>query len=558
MPEAAPTLTRSVGKTERKCRARVARMALEFEAKGYTYSTERAEWALGFIEGQCRHGKGEWGGQLMLLEEWQREAILFVFGWMNLKGFRVIRTMWVEVARKNGKSQLAAAIGCYLLIADGEPGAEIYSSATTRPQAKIVWDAATDIVDRNDILSKCAKTRQGDIWVDETSSKFVPLSADAATLDGLNPHGNIIDEVHAHKTRQVWDVLDTAMGARRQPLTVVITTAGIYDPEQIGYQQHEYAESLLDEIFEDESWFVWIFSADMVDPKDPGGVVSWDSEAALQQANPNWDSFANVEYLLKQRDKAQKQAGYTNTFKRYHLNQWTASLTCWLNIDQWKSCGGPLPDREYLRTLPCWGGLDLSSKIDLSAVVFAFWDAEESLWYLMPHLFLPGDGIVKKSKEDKVPYDRWAELGYLTLTDGNVIDQAYILDVIMDHNDEFKLEEVGYDPWNCDQAGILMEAAGIDSVPMNQGWRTMSEPCKEFEKLIVSGALRHGSNDVLNWMANNVMVKVDESDNYRPDKKASRRRIDGIVGSIMAIGRGIMSTDTGSDIEDRGGLLILG
>ncbi len=550
MPEAAPALTRSIGNMERKCRARMERLAVEFEAKGYTFSEEKADHAVDFIETYCKHYKGGWAGQPMLLELWQSEAIRFTFGWLDLDGFRVIRTLWVEVARKNGKSQLAAAIGCYLLIADGEPGAEIYASATTRPQAKIVWNAAKMIIKQNPALQRFAKTRQGDIWVDRTSSKFEPLAADAKTLDGLDPHGNIIDEVHAHRTREVWDVLDTAMGSRRQPLTVVITTAGVYDPEQIGYQMHEYAEQILDEVFEDDTWFVWIFSADL--------DIPWDSEAAMEQANPNWGVSVNIPYTRKQRDKAQNQASFTNTFRRLHTNQWTASLTRWLNIDQWKKCGGPLPDREYLRTLPCWGGLDLSSKIDLSAVVFGFWDVDEGLWYLMPHLFLPADDIIERSRDDKVPYDRWAELGYLTLTDGNVIDQEYILAVITDHNEEFKLEEIGYDPWNCDQAGILMEAAGINSVPMNQGWRTMSEPCKEFEKLVVSGKLRHGDNRVLNWMANNVMVKVDESDNYRPDKKASRKRIDGIVGSIMAIGRGIMSADTGSDLEERGGLIVLG
>lgn len=546
----APVLARSIGRMERKCLARMERMGREFKAKGYRFSKPRAEEAVKFIEKFCKHYKGEWAGQPMLLELWQKRCIHFVFGWLLPSGHRVIRTMWIEVARKNGKSQLAAAIGCYLLIADNEPGAEIYSSATMRDQAKIVWNAARMIIKQNPVLSKFVKPQQGQIWVDRTSSKFVPLSADAKTLDGLDPHGNIVDEVHAHRNREVWDVLDTAMGARRQPLTVVITTAGVYDPEQIGWQQHDYATSLVDGIIEDETWFVLICCAD----ED----VAWDSEEAMQQANPNWGVSVKPSYLRTQRDKAQKQASFTNTYKRLHLNLWTAALTLWLNIDQWKACGGELPDREYLKTLPCWAGLDLSTKIDLTAVSFAFYDAEPDLWYLLLHFFLPGDDVHERSKEDKVPYDRWAEQGWITLTDGNVIDYEWILDTVLDEADAFDLQEVAYDPWNCEQTAMKLEAEGVEVVAMRQGFATMSEPCKEFEKCVVGNSLRHGDNPVLTWMANNTTVLRDPSDNLRVDKKASRKRIDGIPASIMAMGRGIVSVDTGSDLEERGGLLILG
>ena len=542
---------RSIGKWERLCLERIARHHREWPAKGYYYDIEAAERVVTFIEEYCRHYKGEWAGQPMLLSEWQKRCLLEAFGWFNEAGFRVVRSVWIEVARKNGKSQFAAAVGMYLLVADHEPGAEVYSSATKRDQARIVFNAARAIVRQNKELRKHVKVQRTQLLVDRTDSKFEPLSADAHTLDGLDPHGNIIDEIHAHRTREVWDVLDTAMGARRQPMTWVITTAGVYDPEQIGWQQHEYAQNILEGIFEDDSLLIYMCAAD--------DDIPWDSTEAIEQANPNLGISVKAEYLAIQCTKARAQASFTNTYRRLHTNQWTQAHTLWLKLEDWRACAGELPPKKYLATLPCWGGLDLSSKVDLTAMALAFYDERPdpededapALWYLAVEHFMPADDIVERSREDKVPYDRWAEQGYITLTPGNVIDYDFIIEHACDSADRFDLLELAYDPWNAMQTAVKLQSEGLTVVEMRQGYATLSEPTKEFESLIISQQLRHGGNPVLAWEANNVVVVEDPAGNIKPDKQKSRRRIDGIVAGIMAIGRGIISDGGRSVYEDR-------
>lgn len=535
---------RSVGKLERQCLDRIRQHHAEWPDKGYTFNEAKALKSVDFVERYCRHYKGEWAGKPMHLEPWQKLIQYEVFGWVDALGFRVVRMGWCEVARKNGKSQWAGAIGLYLLVADEEQGAEVYSSATKRDQAKIVFNAAKQMVRQNAALSRNVKAHRTLMTNDTTGSKFEPLSSEAHTLDGLDPHGNIVDEIHAHRTREVWDVLDTAMAARRQPLTWAITTAGIYDPEQIGWQQHEYALQVMDGVIEDDSLFVWISAADE--------GVGWEhGDEALQQANPNWGVSANPEHLRKQRDKARVQASFTNTFRRLHLNQWTQARQLWLNLEQWRECGGELPPAEFLATLPCWGGVDLSSKIDLTAFVLAFYDETEDVWYLLVHLFLPGDNILERARTDRVPYDRWAEQGYITLTDGNVIDYEYIMATVLDTEEEYRFAEVAFDPWNAEQTAIKLEQEGITMVRCRQGYATLSEPTKEFEKLVVSGKLRHGDHPVLTWMANNTMTTSDAAGNIKIDKAKSIKRIDGIAASIMAISRGIVSTG-GTVYDDMG------
>lgn len=536
---------RSIGKLEHQCLDRIRRHHTEWPAKGYTFDAAKARKSVDFVERYCKHYKGEWAGQPMLLEPWQKLVQYEVFGWVDALGFRVVRMSWVEVARKNGKSQWAGAIAVLLLVADGEHGAEIYSSATKRDQARIVFNAGKQMVRQNAALSRNVKVHRTQMTCERLGSVFLPLSSEAHTLDGLDPHGNIVDEIHAHRTREVWDVLDTAMAARRQPLTWVITTAGIYDPEQIGWLQHEYALQVLEGVLSDDALFVWISAAD--------DDVDWtEGDTALQQANPNWGVSANPEYLRKQRDKARVQASFTNTFRRLHLNQWTQAKKLWINLEQWRECGGPLPAAEILAALECWGGIDLSSKIDLTAFVLAFYDEDQDVWYLRVWFFMPGDDIGERSRKDRVPYDRWAEQGYITLTDGNVIDYEYIIATVLDADEEYGLLELGFDPWNAEQTAIKLEQEGITMVRMRQGYATLSEPTKEFEKLVVSGSLRHGDNPVLTWMANNTMVVSDAAGNIKIDKSKSIKRIDGVAASIMAIGRGIVSEGGSSVYDDRG------
>jgi phage terminase large subunit-like protein len=539
---------RSIGKLEQACLDLIAHRHATWPAKGYHFNADLGGRPTRFIEKHCKHYKGEWAGQPMRLGEWQKLINREVFGWVDDLGFRVVRTVWIEVARKNGKSQWGGATADYLLTADGEEGAEIYSSATRRDQAKIVFDAAKMIVKQDDELRSRVKAHRTRLIVESTNSFMEPLSAEAHTLDGLNPHGNFIDEIHAHRSREVWDVLDTAMGARRQPLTWVMTTAGVYSPEAIGWELHDYARQIAEGSLEDDSWFVWISCADEDVP--PFGSV------AMEQANPNIDVSVHRDYLKKQAEKAQAQPGFANTYKRLHTNVWTQASKVWLPVDKWNDCGGDLPADSHLRTLPCWAGLDLSTKIDLTAFAMAFHDETAGLWHLLMQYYMPGDDIEERGRRDRVPYSRWAEQGLITLTDGNVIDYDYILRDVGEWADEYDIREIAYDPWNAEGTAIKLESEGMTMARMRQGYASLSEPTKEFEKLVVGRQLRHGDDPVLRWMANNVVVTEDPAGNQKPDKAKSRQRIDGIVAAIMAVGRGLVAGGKRSVYEDRGMTLI--
>ena len=322
---------RAIGKSEQLVRDRIIRFHNEWPDKGYRFDLDAGLRVIQFIESYCRHYKGEWAGTPMLLEGWQKVILLETFGWKRADNLRVHRTMWLELGRKNGKSALAAALGLYLLIADDEPGAEVYSSATKRDQARIVFSFAKEMVSQSPELQKFIKIQRTNMSVLRTRSKFEPLSAEGDTLDGLSPHGNIIDELHSHKDRGVYDKLVTAQASRRQPLTVCITTAGIYDPAQIGWQLHDHATSILKGTIEDDSWFVWISEADEED--DPYNVETW------QKANPNLGISIYPDFLEQRASEALSQPSSMNAFTRLHLNMWTQQIERWIDMDNWNSCG---------------------------------------------------------------------------------------------------------------------------------------------------------------------------------------------------------------------------
>jgi phage terminase large subunit-like protein len=388
-PPPPPHRRGAIGRLERLARERHAKdLALCTEVdengclrghpRGLYYDPAAAERPIVFIEQYCKHHKAEWAGKPLILEEWQKaDVIRPLFGWMRADGTRRYRTALIEIARKNGKSELVAALGLYLLIADGEPGAEIYASATKKDQAKIVWDTAEAMVKKSTRLQKYVRTHRsngGTLYCDRIGSFFVPLGADSKTLDGLNPHANLVDELHAHENRSVWDVLITALGARRQPLTVAITTAGVYDQESIGWQQHDYGVQVLEGTWDDDGYFVFICAMD--DGDDPH------SEEAQQKANPNLGISPKLSYIQEQSETAKRQPSFYNEYLRLHLNAWTQQVTRWLPPEAWEACEGGLHGKEALEARParekellgreCFGGLDLASKLDLAAFALLF------------------------------------------------------------------------------------------------------------------------------------------------------------------------------------------
>lgn len=506
-----------------------------------------------FVERYCRHSKGEWAGRPIVLEVWQRELVIVLFGWRRADGTRRYRLAYIEIARKNAKSTLAAAIGLYLTLGDHEPGAEVYASATKKDQAKIVHGAAEAMVKQSPALKKYLRTYRNNIHCLKLGSKFEPLGADSDTLDGLNPHGNIVDETHAHKDRALWDVLQTAQGARRQPLTIAITTAGVYDPESLGWQLHDYAVKVLEGAIEDDRFFAYIAAMDEGD--------DWRDEAAWEKANPNLGVSIKREYLQEQCAQAEQQPSFLNTFLRLHGDRWTQQLTRWISLEAWNLCAdAPLS----LDGRIVFGGLDLSTKIDMSALTLLSLapDGVYDLWF---RFWVPEELVHERERRHEGPsYAAWLRDGSLIATPGNVIDYEFIRADILEHAKRMKLKQIGYDPWNAEQlATQLMDAlnparqeSGFQMVSMRQGMATLSEPSKEFEKLTIARKLRHGGHPVMRWMVANVTTRTDANGNIAPDKSSSVGKIDGVVSTILALGRAILTTPKRSVYERRDPVVI--
>lgn len=500
--------------------------------KGYWFDSDAAEWSVEFLENRCRHHKGEWAGQPLILEEHQRFSNRYVFGWKKADGTRLVQTAYEEVPRKNGKTEKAGGIALLLTVADEEPGAEVYAAATKEDQAKIVWDVAKQMVRQDGVLRDMVTIRQKTLSCEELGSFFRPLGADSDTLDGLNPHGIIVDELHAHKNRGLWDVLDTAKGSRRQPLTWAITTAGIYDPESIGWQIHEHAVKVLEGAIEDDSFFAIIFAADLED--------DWESPETWAKANPNLGVSLKESYLATQCEKAKQQPAFLNTFLRLHLNRWTQQVTRWIPIEQWNKCGGEKKkiDVASLAKRACYGGLDLGSTTDICALTLAFPLPEYIA--LLFRFWCPEDTIMKRSKEDRVPYDAWVRDGFMTATPGNATDYDFIEADILTLKSLYDIKELAFDPWNASQLTTHLTDKGLTMVEMRQGFASLSGPSKEFERRIMTETLRHGDHPVMRWMVSNVTVKEDPAGNIKPDKSTAIGRIDGVVSTIMALGRTVV------------------
>jgi phage terminase large subunit-like protein len=540
---------RALGTFETQARDRIRQTHEDWSAKGYWYDHDAGARVIKFVEDYCRHYKGEWAGKPMLLEPWQKLILAETFGWKRADGFRVYRTLWLELGRKNGKSALAAALGLYLLVADGEPGAEVYSSATKRDQAKIVFGFAKEIVTQSRELTEHCKVQRSNISVLRTRSKMEPLSAEGDTLDGLNPHGNIIDELHSHKDRRVYDKMVTACAARRQPLTVCITTAGIYDPEQIGWQLHEHATAVLAGTVEDDTWFCWISAADEGD--DPYAVATW------EKANPNLGVSIYPNFIEQRAAEALSQPSSLNSFTRLHLNSWTHQIETWLAPDAWDACGDEV-DLDLLEGRDCYLGLDLSSKLDLTALALVFPPLDDSeKWKVHVVCYIPRETMREKERADRVPYSTWERDGWVVATDGDVIDYGFIERDILAMSERFNISEVAFDPWAAQQTALrVRDDIGIPVVPIRQGFMSLSEPTKELERLVVSGNLAHGGNPCLAWQANNVTVRHDPAGNIKPDKGDSqRKRIDGIAATINALARA--SFHEGGSVYESEGIMVL-
>jgi len=529
--------------------------------RGLWFDRDAAQLAIDFF-GLLKHSKGEWAGQTIHLQAWQQFNIWVVFGWKREDGTRRFRQAYLEVARKNGKSTIAAGVGNYLLVADGEPGAEVYSAATSRDQARITHSEATRMVKASPALRKRITVFRDNLHIANTASKYEPLSSDYNSLDGLNIHGAIVDELHAHKSRDLWDVLETSTGSRRQPLFLAITTAG-YNRQTICWEQHEYTQKILDGVIQDDSFFGIIYTLDgwesqASDEEGDGATPQrddWEDETVWIKANPGLDVIKKRDAMRRLAKKAGEMPAALNNFLRRELNVWTQAETRWVPLGHWQACGQAV-DAAGLRGRIAYGGLDLSSNTDLSAwgLVFPPETDGDPYRYLV-RFFIPEENILDRVKRDRVPYDAWVRQGYITATPGNVIDYDWILAQVDEDMQAYDVREIAFDRWGAAQIQTkLLELGGPDFlVQFGQGYASMSPAMKELEKVIVGHTLAHGNNPVLNWMAHNLVAVQDAAGNLKPDKANSLEKIDGMVTLLMALDRATRHEPPKRSVyEDRG------
>lgn len=499
--------------------------------RGLWFDVKAAGYGMRFFR-FLRHSKGEWAGRIFELEPWNEFIVGSVFGWKREDRLRRFRVAYEEVARKNGKSTRVAGIGLKLFVADGEPGAEVYTAATKRDQARIVHSEAIRMVKKSPDLRKRIGIFKDNLHVEKTASKYEPLGADADTMDGLNPHGVIIDELHAHKTRSVWDVLDTATGARRQPLIYAITTAGI-DQQSVCYEQHEHAERVLAGTVEDDTFFAYIASFDQGD--------DWRDEAVWPKSNPNLDVSVKRDDLRRKAKRAIDSPAALNAFLRLHGNVWTQQETKWLTLEAWDRCGGIVKPEE-LQKRKCYGGLDLSSTTDLCAFLLVFEPKGDEPIPVLPFFWLPESCLNPRSDRplNVDQYRAWHRQGLLKTTKGEVVQYGAIEETIKDLRKRYNILEIAHDRWGALQLSQNLEGEGFTMIPMGQGFSSMNAPTQELQALCLAGKLNHGGHPVLRWMADCMTTKQDPAGNVKPvkpDRNRSKARIDGMVALIMALDR---------------------
>jgi phage terminase large subunit-like protein len=502
----------------------------DLDSSWWTFDQDKASRILDFYPDFIRHVKGNLAGKPYDLSDWEGFILINLFGFVDKNGFRRFRTAYIEVARKNSKSTFCSGIALYMTAFDKEGGSEVYSAATTRDQARIVFGDAQNMIKKSAPLKKVFGVHKLNIHHLASSSKFEPLSSDANTLDGLNVHCAVIDEIHAHKSREVWDVVDSASGAREQPLILAITTAG-FNKQGIGYEQRGYAIKVLNNVTDDDTYFGIIFTLDEGD--DPFDEKNW------IKANPNLGRSKRLDYMRSQAKKAREIPAALNNFLTKHLNIWVNAAVAWLDMIKWER----LPERgsiEHLKTLPCYIGMDLANKLDVAAVVAAFQDGDQI--HFICKFYLPENTIFTKARTIGNMYDTWSKQGYLTLTDGDIIDHEVIEADIRQMLTEFDVRAVGFDPWGSTQMSIRLSQDGAPMVEIPQTVKNLSESMKEIEAKVISGTLHKDKNPMMDWMASNIVVKMDKNENYFPNKEHQDNKIDGMVALFMAMNRILTQT----------------
>lgn len=517
-------------------------------ANGCRFDIKRAEHYRDFARIYLRHSKGRWAGQPFELLRWEWEDVAGpAFGWLRPDGTRRIRTVYVEVPKKTGKSTFGATLGNYLLVGDSEPGAEVYSAATKQEQASIVHGEAINMVSASETLLEHVRLNRSTkvITYPRQRAKYAALAADGAGSEGLNIHGLIIDEMHVWTDRRFWNSLRYGGIARTQPLTLILTTAGVYDKTSLGWQQHEYARKWLNGDVEDQEYLGYIRCAgdgldttvDILDPE------------VHKEANPSYGDIVDPAEILKEARRAKDQPTELFTFLRYRLNIWTASVSSFILPEKWDACSDPV-DEEALVGRACFGGLDLSTRKDLTAEVLIFPPVEEDeKWKILCRFWLPTETARAQAQNEGLKWLTWAKQGYMTLTEGNETHYDEVKAQVQADIERFDIQKIGTDMW---QAAYLRQQLDPDNeriVAVGQNMQDMSPPTKQLDTLALDGKLAHGGHPVLRYCVQNVKTIEDTNGNIRPTKKHSTGRIDGATGLIMALGQAMNATEDASHYD---------
>ena len=515
------------------------------------YDKDAADYAVSFIESLC-HTKGTWAGKPFELIDWQEQIIRDLFGILKPNGYRQFNTAYIEIPKKQGKSELAAAVALLLLCGDGEERAEVYGCAADRNQAKIVFDVAVDMVRLCPALAKRVKILESQKTLKylPTNSTYQVLSADVANKHGFNTHGVIFDELHTQPNRKLFDVMTKGSGdARMQPLYFLITTAG-NDTQSICYETHQKAKDIIDGRKNDATFYPVIYGADESE--------DWTDPKVWKKANPSLGITVGIDKVKTACESAKQNPGEENSFRQLRLNQWVKQAVRWMPMDKWDACSFQV-DPEELEGRVCYGGLDLSSTTDITAFVLVFPPVDEDDKYsILPFFWIPEDNIDLRVKRDHVPYDLWQRQGYLQTTEGNVVHYGFIESFIEKLGEKYNIRDIAFDRWGAVQMVQNLEGMGFTVVPFGQGFKDMSPPTKELMKLTLEQNLAHGGHPVLRWMMDNIFIRTDPAGNIKPDKEKSTEKIDGAVATIMALDRAIRGgTDNGASVYDSRGILFI-
>jgi len=503
--------------------------ALE-QGEPYYFDEDAAEHACDFFKMFLRHSRGRWAGKPFELLPWQRsEIVREIFGWRRSSDdLRRYRTAYIEVPKKNGKSTLLAGIGLYLLVADGEPGSEVYGAACDREQASIIYREAAAMVRASPELSRVLEIVESrkTIAMPSRAGFYRVLSADGYRAEGLNIHGLLFDELHAQKDRRLFDSLRYGGAAREQPLLVSITTAG-YDRNSICYEQHSYAKRILADESTDPTFFAYIAAADDSD--------DWKIESTWKKANPSLGATMKVDDFAADCAEATLSNTKENSFKRYRLNVWTQQDTRWIKSDAWAACSGA-PDKP-LEGRPCWIGLDLAYSQDTSALVAVF-PADDGYVDVLAKFYIPQDMMADRERRDRFQYSQYVREGFITATAGNVTDYDFIRNDIETFSSVYNIRRIALDRWNATQLSNQLQGLGLDVVGWPQSFAGMNAPSRQLENLLESAKLRHCGNPVLSWQANNASVRTNADGMIRPlkPKPNGTERVDGIISLVMALG----------------------